>query len=122
MERPTVVFASPGGQCRRIFIVCQSLGPRSWENAAAQFGSRLDDEPRQLFVFNSSCSFLLFFWAARGECSLERLRFGVDIAMQDDLALFIEDAQKHLLGMQIDTAVEFVVLLIEPHRGPPGVA
>jgi hypothetical protein len=39
--------------------------------------------------------------------------------VQHDGTLLVENAQVHLLGMQIDAAVEFVVLKIKPHRGSP---
>ena len=37
--------------------------------------------------------------------------------MQDDGAPLVEDAQVHCPGVQIDSAVEFVRLLIEAHHG-----
>jgi hypothetical protein len=42
--------------------------------------------------------------------------------VQNNLALVIEDAQEHLLGVEIDAAGEFVALLIESHFGSPGLS
>lgn len=41
------------------------------------------------------------------------------IAMDEHLASLVEDADVHGLGVQIDPAVEWMLLLIEPHHGPP---
>ena len=44
---------------------------------------------------------------------------GRQILVDLDLALLIDNADIHCLGMQIDAAVEWVLLLVESHRGPP---
>lgn len=44
-------------------------------------------------------------WLARGKVAMQRLVSGV-----------IDDADVHGVGVQIDAAVELVLLLVEPHR------
>jgi len=41
------------------------------------------------------------------------------VAMHEDRAGLIDDAHVHALGVQIDAAIEWVLSLVESHRGPP---
>ena len=47
----------------------------------------------------------------------EDIGIGLDVSVQDDLALLVEDAEVHSPGMQIDTAVKFVLLGVKSHKG-----
>jgi len=47
------------------------------------------------------------------------VRLGSHVSMQTLVALAIEDAQIHLPCVQIDAAIEFVLLIVESHHGPP---
>ena len=51
--------------------------------------------------------------------SQEVLRFASHVAVEHLVPLAIEDAQIHLPCVQIDTTIEFVLLLVESHHGPP---
>ena len=42
----------------------------------------------------------------------------MQFAMDEDFARLVDDADVHRLGMQIDAAVECVLLCVESHRGP----
>lgn len=44
-------------------------------------------------------------------------RIGGVVLVQDRLAALVEDAEVHASGVQIDAAVESVLLLVESHRG-----
>jgi hypothetical protein len=39
--------------------------------------------------------------------------------VQEDESGLIEDAERHRPGMEVDTAIESVLGLVEPHHGPP---
>jgi hypothetical protein len=53
---------------------------------------------------------------AEGSDSLEEgVGFGGEVFVVDDLAVAIEDAQVHGAGVQIDAAVETVLLVVEAH-------
>jgi hypothetical protein len=39
----------------------------------------------------------------------------MDILMQPGFALLVDDADVHFSSVQIDTAVELVLLFVEPH-------
>jgi len=47
----------------------------------------------------------------------ERLRRRPEVAVQQDLARLVEDAQVHGAGVEIDPAVVLVLLRVEPHEG-----
>jgi hypothetical protein len=49
----------------------------------------------------------------------EVVRLGPHVPMQPFVPLAIENAQVHPSGMQIDAAIEFVLLVVESHHGPP---
>src|SRR5262249_13022798 len=53
--------------------------------------------------------------AEGGDGLEEALRFGGQVAVEDDLAGLIEDAQVHGSGVQIDAAVESVLMIVEAH-------
>jgi hypothetical protein len=46
-------------------------------------------------------------------------RIGFDIQVNDHFAFTIQDADIHFSGMQIDTAVILVLLIVEFHGVPP---
>ena len=47
----------------------------------------------------------------------ERLGAGFDVLMDKDISLLVEDADIEAAGMQVDTAVMFMCLGVEFHRG-----
>ena len=49
--------------------------------------------------------------------SQEIIRLGPHITMQPLVPFAIEDAQIHLPCVQIDAAIEFVLLIVESHHG-----
>ena len=55
----------------------------------------------------------------RLDCPQEVVRLGSQVAVQPLIPLAIEHAQVHLPCVQIDSAIEFVVLIVESHHGPP---
>jgi PIN domain nuclease of toxin-antitoxin system len=46
-------------------------------------------------------------------------RLSSHVAMQPLVPLAIEHAEVHLLGVQIDAAIEFALLIVESHHRPP---
>jgi hypothetical protein len=44
---------------------------------------------------------------------------GFDVFMGDDRSLVVQDTNVHFPGMQIDTAIVFVLLIVEFHSLPP---
>ena len=57
--------------------------------------------------------------AKRFEHPPQRVAVGRDVAMQDDFPRVVENADEHLLGMQVDATVELPPLLLERHHEPP---
>jgi hypothetical protein len=39
----------------------------------------------------------------------KKIRFGFDVSVQDDLSFLIKDAEIHFVGVQVDTAIIFVL-------------
>jgi hypothetical protein len=50
-----------------------------------------------------------------GDQLKKQLGLGMDILMQPGFALLVDDADVHFSSVQIDTAVELVLLFVEPH-------
>jgi len=50
---------------------------------------------------------------------LQRLGLRPQVAVQDDVALFVEHAHVHLARVEIDAAVESSLFTVKPHHGPP---
>jgi len=45
----------------------------------------------------------------------EDLTIGDKVSMQFDLSCLIQDAEIHLVGMQVDSAIKFVLFGVESH-------
>jgi hypothetical protein len=56
-------------------------------------------------------------FAVRGDRVEERLRGRPEVAVQQDLARLVEDAQIHRAGVEIDAAVVLVLLGVKAHDG-----
>ena len=50
-----------------------------------------------------------------------RRRAGGEVLVEDDVAVVVEDADVHGSGVQIDAAVESVLLVVEAHGATPEV-
>ena len=57
--------------------------------------------------------------AERLDCPEKVSSLGPHVAVQPFVSLAIEDTQIHLPCVQIDAAIEFVLLIVESHHGPP---
>jgi hypothetical protein len=44
---------------------------------------------------------------------------GFDVFMDDDLSLVVQDTNVHFPGMQVDTAIVLVLLIVKFHAMPP---
>ena len=53
---------------------------------------------------------------------LQGIGLGPHVAVQDDVALVVEDADLHLARVKIDAAVKSPLFTIKPHHGPPAGA
>jgi hypothetical protein len=59
-------------------------------------------------------------FAVRANQRQKAVGMGVDVLVNLGLARLVHNADVHASRVQIDAAVEFVLLLVESHRGLPG--